>query len=102
MHGRYLRRTFAGRRSRLLRDGPAPPLEDVKKGGLACVGVTNLIRRHLGLKIPIESGKWRIQAAPVDTESFAQRKSLPEPWRGLRDDALSKESGIDGCVFVHS
>ena len=49
-----------------------------------------------------ESGKWRIQAAPVDTESFAQRKSLPEPWRGLRDDALSKESGIDGCVFVHT
>ena len=49
-----------------------------------------------------ESGKWRIQAAPVDTNSFAQRKSLPEPWRGLRDDKLSKESGVDGCVFVHT
>ena len=41
------------------RDGPAPSIEDVKKGGLACVGITNLIRRHLGLKIPIESGKWK-------------------------------------------
>jgi hypothetical protein len=41
------------------RDGPAPHLEDVKKGGLACVGVTNLIRRHLGLTIPVESGKWK-------------------------------------------
>ena len=41
------------------RDGPPPSIEDIKKGGLACVGVTNLIRRHLGLKIPIESGKWK-------------------------------------------
>lgn len=41
------------------KDGPVPSIEDVKKGGLACVGVTNLIRRHLGLKIPTESGKWK-------------------------------------------
>ena len=49
-----------------------------------------------------ETGKWRIQAAPVEADSFAQRKSLPEPWRGLRDQELSKVSGIDGCVFVHT
>jgi hypothetical protein len=41
------------------RDGLPPSIEDIKKGGLACVGITNLIRRHLGLKIPIESGKWK-------------------------------------------
>lgn len=41
------------------RDGPSPSIEDIKKDGLACVGVTNLIRRHLGLKIPTESGKWK-------------------------------------------
>jgi hypothetical protein len=41
------------------RDGHAPSIEEVKKGGLACVGVTNLIRRHLGLKIPTEKGKWK-------------------------------------------
>ena len=45
------------------RDGPAPSIEDVKKGGLACVGVTNLIRRHLGLKIPTE--KMYFQAVAV-------------------------------------
>jgi hypothetical protein len=41
------------------RDGPPPTIEEIKKGGLACVGVTNLIRRHLSLKIPIERGKWK-------------------------------------------
>lgn len=40
------------------RDGPVPSLEDIKKDGLACVGVTNLIRRHLGLKIPTDIGEW--------------------------------------------
>jgi len=30
------------------------------------------------------------------------RRSLPESWRGLRDDELSRKSGIDGCIFVHA
>jgi len=30
------------------------------------------------------------------------RRSLPECWRGLREDALTEKSGIDGCVFVHA
>jgi uncharacterized UPF0160 family protein len=30
------------------------------------------------------------------------RKALPEPWRGIRDDELSKLSGIAGCIFVHA
>ena len=34
------------------RDGPPPTIEkSLKKGGLACVSVANLIRRYLGLKI---------------------------------------------------
>ena len=41
------------------RNGPVPSMQDIKKGGLACVGVTNLIRRYLGLKIPTETGKWK-------------------------------------------
>ncbi|KAI4120538.1 MAG: hypothetical protein LQ338_006949 [Usnochroma carphineum] len=45
---------------------------------------------------------WRIQAVPVDRESFESRKPLPEAWRGLRDEQLSKEVGVDGCVFVHA
>ena len=47
-------------------------------------------------------GQWRVQAVPVAPESFESRKALPEVWRGLRDDELSKASGVDGCVFVHA
>lgn len=42
---------------------------------------------------------WRVQAVPVEAGSFANRKSLP--FKGLRDDELSKASGIPGGVFVH-
>jgi uncharacterized UPF0160 family protein len=47
-------------------------------------------------------GQWRVQAVPVSPESFESRKGLPEAWRGLRDDELSKTSGVEGCVFVHA
>ena len=30
------------------------------------------------------------------------RLPLPEPWRGVRDDSLSKLCGVPGCVFVHA
>lgn len=30
------------------------------------------------------------------------RLSLPQAWCGLRDEALSQQSGISGCVFVHA
>ncbi|TFY69783.1 hypothetical protein EVJ58_g227 [Rhodofomes roseus] len=45
---------------------------------------------------------WRIQAVPLAPDSFDSRKALPEVWRGLRDDELSKKSGIDGGIFVHA
>ncbi|TFK57282.1 metal-dependent protein hydrolase [Heliocybe sulcata] len=48
------------------------------------------------------AGNWRIQAVPVSPESFESRKALPEPWRGFRDDELSKVSGIEGGIFVHA
>ncbi|KAG1750019.1 GAMM1 protein [Suillus paluster] len=47
-------------------------------------------------------GNWRIQAVPVSPESFDSRKALPDQWRGVRDDELSKISGVDGCIFVHA
>ncbi|RDX55883.1 GAMM1 protein [Lentinus brumalis] len=47
-------------------------------------------------------GNWRIQAVPVAPESFESRKALPEQWRGVRDDELSKLSGVEGCIFVHA
>lgn len=43
---------------------------------------------------------WRIQA--VEKATFVSRKALPEPWRGLRDADLEKESGVPGSFFIHS
>ncbi|OJT12934.1 UPF0160 protein MYG1, mitochondrial [Trametes pubescens] len=48
------------------------------------------------------ANNWRIQAVPVSPESFESRKALPEKWRGIRDDALSQLSGVDGCIFIHA
>lgn len=48
------------------------------------------------------AGNWRIQAVTKKGEAFANRKSLPEPWRGLRDDALSEASGVPGGIFIHA
>ncbi|EEB06460.2 eukaryotic protein [Schizosaccharomyces japonicus yFS275] len=45
---------------------------------------------------------WRIQAVSISPDSFVSRLPLPEPWRGVRDDALSKLTGIPGCIFVHA
>ena len=47
-------------------------------------------------------GNWRIQAVPVSPESFESREALPEQWRGVRDDELSKLSSVEGCIFVHA
>ncbi|KAK7259955.1 hypothetical protein RIF29_25591 [Crotalaria pallida] len=47
------------------------------------------------------SKQWRVQAVAVSPDRFESRKALPSLWRGLRDDELSKEAGIPGCVFVH-
>ncbi|GMT10528.1 hypothetical protein PFISCL1PPCAC_1825, partial [Pristionchus fissidentatus] len=47
-----------------------------------------------------EGNDWRVQAIPnTRLSSFDNRQPLP--WKGLRDDALSTESGIEGGVFVH-
>uniref|UniRef100_A0A2L2YB76 UPF0160 protein MYG1, mitochondrial n=1 Tax=Parasteatoda tepidariorum TaxID=114398 RepID=A0A2L2YB76_PARTP len=47
------------------------------------------------------NGLWRVQCVSVSLFSFENRVSLHEDWRGLRDEELSKVSGIDGCTFVH-
>ncbi|KAF2863999.1 metal-dependent protein hydrolase [Piedraia hortae CBS 480.64] len=46
--------------------------------------------------------KWRVRAVSLKPGSFESRKSLPEQWRGVRDDELSKVNGIPGCIFVHA
>lgn len=42
-----------------------------------------------------------MQAVGVAPDRFESRKPLPSQWRGLRDEELSKEAAIPGCVFVH-
>ncbi|KAF2266721.1 putative UPF0160 domain protein MYG1 [Lojkania enalia] len=46
--------------------------------------------------------KWRIRAVSRENSGFENRKDLPGPWKGVRDDELSKISGIPGGVFVHA
>ncbi|KAG6902874.1 hypothetical protein C0995_010043 [Termitomyces sp. Mi166 len=48
------------------------------------------------------ASNWRVQAVPVSPESFESRKALPEEWRGLRNEELSKASGIPGGIFIHA
>ncbi|KAG6384115.1 hypothetical protein SASPL_156081 [Salvia splendens] len=54
-----------------------------------------------GLYQDDRSKSWRVQAVAMAPDRFESRKALPAPWRGLRDDELSRESGIPGGVFVH-
>ncbi|OUM65540.1 hypothetical protein PIROE2DRAFT_41593, partial [Piromyces sp. E2] len=50
-----------------------------------------------------DSGKSsRVQAIPINPNSFTSRNPLPEEWRGLRDEKLSEASGIQDCIFVHN
>ncbi len=51
---------------------------------------------------PVPGTKWRIQAVPVDKDSFESRKPLPEAWRGFRDEKLDEVTGVSGGVFVHA
>ena len=46
--------------------------------------------------------KWRITCVSETPQSFVNRLSLPEAWRGLRGEELSQVSGIPGCIFVHA
>lgn len=48
------------------------------------------------------SDTWRVQSMPVSPESFELRKPLPESWCGLRNEELSKISGVQDCTFCHT
>jgi uncharacterized UPF0160 family protein len=49
-----------------------------------------------------QGGMWRIQAVTVEGKAFENRLSLPEAWRGVRDEDLTKVAGIPGCTFCHA
>lgn len=46
--------------------------------------------------------RWKVLAMRKDACSFENRKPLPESWAGLRDEALVKETGVEGAVFCHN
>jgi uncharacterized UPF0160 family protein len=47
-------------------------------------------------------GDFRVQCVSASSTSFENRLSLPEPWRGVRDEALNTLSGVPQCTFVHA
>ncbi|XP_005986186.1 UPF0160 protein MYG1, mitochondrial isoform X1 [Latimeria chalumnae] len=49
-----------------------------------------------------QNGQWRVQCVPAGLNTFQNRLSLLEEWRGVRDEELSKLNGIPGCIFVHA
>lgn len=51
---------------------------------------------------PDQNGQWRVQCVPAGLNTFQNRLSLLEEWRGVRDNALSELSGIKDCIFVHA
>lgn len=44
---------------------------------------------------------WYCRTIPPEPNSFGQRLSLPEAWRGLQEEAFSKAAGIPDGVFCH-
>lgn len=63
----------------------------------------NLVGTLKFVLYPDENSNWRVQTVPDrPVGSFGFRVGICKSWRGLRDDALSSESGIEGCIFVHT
>ena len=49
-----------------------------------------------------QGGMWRVQAVTVEGQAFQNRLSLPEAWRGVRDEELEGVCKIPGARFVHA
>ncbi len=48
-----------------------------------------------------DHGAWYCRTVPPEPGSFGHRLALPEPWRGLQDEAFSRAAGIPDGVFCH-
>uniref|UniRef100_A0A2K5RIE2 MYG1 exonuclease n=1 Tax=Cebus imitator TaxID=2715852 RepID=A0A2K5RIE2_CEBIM len=88
---------------------PSGEIVELAKGG--CPWKEHLYHLESGLSPPVaiifviytdQAGQWRVQCVPKELHSFQSRLPLPEPWWGLRDEALDQVSGIPGCIFVHA
>jgi uncharacterized UPF0160 family protein len=45
---------------------------------------------------------WEVECVRSDVHGFANRKSLPESWRGYRDEDLAEKTGVSDAVFCHN
>ncbi|XP_044941127.1 MYG1 exonuclease-like [Mustela nigripes] len=88
---------------------PSGEIVELAKGG--CLWKEHLYHLESGLSpqgtitfviYTDQAGQWRIQCVPKEPHSFQSQLPLPEPWWGLRDEALDQVSGIPGCIFVHT
>jgi uncharacterized UPF0160 family protein len=52
---------------------------------------------------PKSSGTdWEVECVRNDVHSFMNRRSLPEEWRGYRDEELAARTGVPDAVFCHN
>ena len=51
---------------------------------------------------PSKRGGYNVYSVPKELGSFENRKSMPEAWRGLRDEALQKVTGVATARFCHN
>lgn len=51
---------------------------------------------------PSKRGGFNVYAVPLELGSFENRKSLPQSWRGKRDEELQEVTGVKGARFCHN
>lgn len=51
---------------------------------------------------PSKRGGYNVYAVPKEKGSFENRKSLPETWRGLRDEKLQEVTEVSTARFCHN
>lgn len=51
---------------------------------------------------PSNRGGYNVYAVPKENESFESRKLFPAKWAGLKDEELSKISGVATATFCHT
>lgn len=49
-----------------------------------------------------QGANWEVECVRNDVRSFANRKTLPEAWRGKFDEDLARVSGVPDAVFCHN
>ncbi|XP_061146512.1 UPF0160 protein MYG1, mitochondrial isoform X2 [Syngnathus typhle] len=88
---------------------PSGQVMEFSQGGCPWKEHLFALEKELQVETPIkyvlysdQNGHWRVQCVPAGLNTFQSRLPLLEEWRGIRDDELSKLSGIEGCIFVHT